>query len=189
MNTASKDVLQRPMRPGLAPRLNTRTTTRTTTRRDALRVISTWSLATVLPLAAWARDPSEGLLPMATSLPDALAAAVAAREPLVVMVSLPGCPYCPVVRQSYLAPLLASGQARVVQVDMQGSQALVSMDHSTTSHGQQVRAWQVKVAPTLLFLGAKGAEVAPRINGVGVIDFYGAYLDERLAVARRAVRA
>lgn len=185
MKTAKQVVLQQPTRLGLTPDL----ASCPTTRRDALRAMGAWGMAAALPGAAWARDASEGLLPMATSLPDALAAALAAREPLVVMVSLPGCPYCPVVRQSYLAPLLASGQARVVQIDMLGNQSLVAMDRSTTSHGQQVRAWQVKVAPTVLFFGAQARELAPRINGVGVIDFYGAYLDERLATARKALRA
>lgn len=157
-------------------------------RRGVLRLASMGGLFAAWPLAAWARDPTEGLLPMGTSLPAALRAALTAREPLVVMVSLPGCPFCPVVRQSYLAPLQASGQAHVVQVDMQGNQPLVAMDASATSHGAQVRAWQVKVSPTLLFFGAQGQEVAPRLVGVGLIDFYGAYLEERLSLARQAVR-
>lgn len=160
----------------------------TPSRRAVLRTLGLGAGAAALSPTAWARDPTEGLLPMASSLPDSLASAQAARVPLVVMVSLPGCPFCPVVRQSYLAPLLASGQAQVVQVNMQGSAAMVALDRTPTTHARQVQAWQVRVAPTVLFFGAQGREVAQRLSGVGVIDFYGAYLDERLGLALQAIR-
>lgn len=43
----------------------------------------------------------------------------------------------------------------------------------------------MKAAPTLLFLGADGREVAARLQGASIPDFYGAYLEERLQTARR----
>ena len=49
-----------------------------------------------------------------------------------------------------------------------------------------VRAWQVKAAPTVLFLGPGGQEVADRLVG-GSPDFYSAYLDGRLERARQAL--
>ncbi len=55
-----------------------------------------------------------------------------------------------------------------------------------TTHEALVRAWDVKVAPTVLFLGPQGKEVADRLVG-GSPDFYSAYLDRRLALAREAV--
>ena len=51
-----------------------------------------------------------------------------------------------------------------------------------------LQAWGVKVLPTVLFFGKGGVEVAPRLVGASIPDFYGAYLDERLRVARAAVR-
>ena len=57
----------------------------------------------------------------------------------------------------------------------------------STTHDALVRAWQVKAAPTVLFLGPGGREVADRLVG-GSPDFYSAYLDGRLERARQAVR-
>ena len=35
--------------------------------------------------------------------------------------------------------------------------------------------------------GCSHGEIAERLEGMGVADFYGAYLDEQLAIARRVV--
>ena len=52
-----------------------------------------------------------------------------------------------------------------------------------TTHEELVRRWQIKVAPTLLFVGPAGRELAARMEGSYQPDFYGAYLDERLVTA------
>jgi hypothetical protein len=38
-----------------------------------------------------------------------------------------------------------------------------------------------------LFFGSQGREVASRLKGAYLPDFYGAYLDDQLTIARRAV--
>ena len=48
---------------------------------------------------------------------------------------------------------------------------------------------QIKVAPTVLFFGRAGVEIAERLVGGYIPDFYGAYLDERLRLARAVLRA
>ena len=127
-------------------------------------------------------------LPSTTSLPEALAKALQSKQPLVVMVSLQGCPFCKVVRESYLRPLFEAGLP-VVQIDMREARTLVDADGSTVSQDAWVKKRGIKLAPTVLFLGAQGREVADRLKGAYLPDFYGAYLDEQLAVARRAVQS
>ena len=125
-------------------------------------------------------------LPTTDSLQDELAKAIKKNAPLLVMVSLEGCPFCKVVRENYLYPLLASG-LQVVQVDMRDNRALIDVDGSTLTQDARVRKQGIKLAPTVLFFGAQGREVAARLTGAYLPDFYGAYLDEQLAVARRVV--
>ncbi|WP_028601719.1 hypothetical protein [Ottowia thiooxydans] len=123
-------------------------------------------------------------LPLSNSLPDELARALMARQPLLVMISLHGCPWCMLVRENYLAPMREQDGLHVVQIDMQSSRVTRTPAGVPTTHGALVREWGVKLAPTVLFLGAAGKEVAERLPG-GSSDFYGAYLDERLVQARR----
>ena len=129
------------------------------------------------------------LLPAAQSLPDELQAALRTGSPLVVMVSLDGCPFCKVARENYLRAAGPAEGLPVVQVDMRSARTLRDFAGATATHDQMVRAWGVKLAPTVLFFGRGGVEVAQRLNGGYIPDFYGAYLDERLAQARKALKA
>jgi hypothetical protein len=108
------------------------------------------------------------------------------RKALVVMVSLDGCPYCKLVRESYLVPLRAGGQP-VFQLELTGSMPLLDLRGRDATHAQAVRGFDVRLAPTVLFLGRDGVEVAARLTGIASPDFYGAYLQERLETANRSV--
>jgi thioredoxin-related protein len=127
-------------------------------------------------------------LPWAVSLQEELAQALKQQQALVVMVSLDGCPHCKVVRQNYLLPLNQQQGLPVVQVDMHSRRPLRNFRGASSTHDQMIRSWGIKLAPTVLFFGRDGIEVAQRLVGSYIPDFYGAYLDERLAQARAAVR-
>ncbi len=156
-------------------------------RACAPRLATTMALGLFVLALAWphlVNGQNRVVLPTATDLPMALAQAKALGQPLMVMVSLDHCPYCQQVRQSHLGPLWRSGQV-VVQVNMQHSETLTDVDGQVRSHAEWVKSRKVSQAPTVLFLGPGGREVADRLEGASLPDFYGAYLDERLAQARQ----
>ena len=153
-------------------------------RRQALQGLAV-CLASTGPLTAIAASVT---LPSTESLTTSLDQALRVKQPLVVMVSLHGCPFCKVVRENYLHPLRASG-LQVVQIDMRNPRALVDFDGSSLTQDAWVKKQGIKLAPTVLFFGGPGREVAARLKGAYLPDFYGAYLDEQLAVARKAVAA
>lgn len=142
--------------------------------------------AGALPLAAQSQT-HPAVLPAARSLPDELAQALRQGQALVVMVSLEGCPFCRIARQSHLAPMQREGGA-IVQVDMRSALAVRNFDGQMTTHDALVQRWRVSIAPTLLFFGPGGREVAERMEGAYQPDFYGPYLDDRLDKARVAIR-
>lgn len=128
-------------------------------------------------------------LPIAKSLRDELALALKDGHPLVVLVSLDGCPFCKVVRENYLSPLHQQQGLPVVQVDMQSGAAVQDFKGAAFTHDALVHAWNVTLAPTVLFFGRDGAEVAPRLNGIGSLDYYGGLLDARLEQAQSAIKS
>ena len=142
-------------------------------------------LAPLLATAAASLRAAQPALPMPGSLASALEAALVRNRALVMMVSLPGCPWCKLVRQSYLAPLLAEGQP-VIEMDMQDQRGIVGFDGAATTAVRLAESLRVRVAPTVLFLGRGGRELAPRLTGVTSEDFYGAYLQDRVDAANRA---
>ena len=127
-------------------------------------------------------------LPLSVSLPDELAMALKKGQPLVVMVSLDGCPFCKMARENYLGPLHEQQGLPVVQVDMRSTRMLKNFNGTSLTHDEMRRAWGVKISPTVLFFGKGGQEVAERMVGGYIPDFYGAYLDERLKQARAAIK-
>ena len=152
-------------------------------RRAGLKALALGALCAAAPLPARSAGRT---LPLSASLPDELARALKAGQPLLVMVSLHRCPWCEEVRNNYLAPMHAQEGLPVVQVDMRSTAPSRTPVGAATTHDALVRTWGVKVAPTLLFLGPGGAEVADRLVG-GATDFYAASLDKRLAQARQAL--
>lgn len=128
-------------------------------------------------------------LPSPRSLRQAALAAAARGHGLVVMVTLDGCPYCEVVRKHHLLPLLKVGKLHAVQVDMRDrSSQMEGFDGRQQSPAQWAREWRAGVAPTVLFFEASGQEVAERMEGAGLADFYGAYLAQRLSQAATKVQ-
>jgi len=134
---------------------------------------------------AWAAPAT---LPLAVSLQDELAQALKKGQPLVVMVSLEGCPFCKVARENYLGPLREQQGLPVVQVDMRTSRPLKNFRGAGLTHDEMSRQWRIRIAPTVLFFGRDGVEVAERLVGGYIPDFYGAYLDDRLQQARATLR-
>ncbi len=143
--------------------------------------------ASALAGLAWpgARAAVHPALPVPASLQAALELAGRRRRALIVLASTEGCPWCRLVRQSYLAPLLAEGQP-VVEIDIRSPRPLADFDGTARTQAQLAAAWRVRIAPTVLFIGPGGRELAARLAGVPLPDFYGAYLQERLDAANRA---
>ena len=101
-------------------------------------------------------------LPTTDSLQVELAKATAKKAPLMVMVSLEGCPFCKVARENYLGPLREQQGLLVFQVDMRSKRPIKNFTGLTLTQDELIRSWGV--------------------------NFYGAYLDERLQQASAAMR-
>lgn len=150
------------------------------TRRGWLATVAAVSLSSTAHAV-------EKALPTAASLARELTSALKGNSPLLVMVSLERCPFCNTARENYLAPLLHQAGLVIVQLDMRSQQMVQDFAGASLTHEQLIRRWGIKIAPTVLFFGPGGVEVAERLVGGYIPDFYGAYLDGRLQTARAAV--
>jgi len=148
----------------------------------------THSFTGVLALVHLKTEAAPAQLPAAKSLPEELEKALKAKEPLIVMVSLAGCAFCRMARNGHLGPMQKQGFP-IVQVDMRSDQPVKALNGQMQTHDQLVKQWRISIAPTLLFLGPQGLELAERMEGGYLPDFYGNYLDERIATARKALRS
>jgi len=131
----------------------------------------------------------ESSLPKTKDLRQLAAQQTNVKNPIVLLASLPGCPFCEMVRRSYLLPYKEEFGVQSWQLDTTDHEALIDFSGKMTSPAAWLRTLKIKVTPTVLFLDSKGREIAPRLEGASVPDFYGAYLDERLEKARKKLAA
>ena len=114
---------------------------------------------------------------------------------VVVLFSLPDCPYCNQVRREQLVPLLRDQKLAerlvVREVSIVGTRTLMDFRGSPTSEAAFARDVQAKFSPTVAFFDPAGDQVVAAIVGARLPDFYGAYLDDaiHLGLAKIAERA
>lgn len=132
-----------------------------------------------LALATGASQAATPVLPLADDMAAHARVAAAHDRPLVVLVTIPNCRYCHMVRQQYLLPMLQRNEIDVREVDMTSSRSLRDFDGRTTTSQAWAKARDVRLAPTVLFLDTTGKPLAPGLVGVSA-EFYGAYLQQAL---------
>lgn len=115
--------------------------------------------------------------------------------PLIVLVSLPGCPHCEVVRRSHLLPLLRSGRdgpptqkPLIRQININGRDILRDFSGQTTTHAEFASRYKISIAPVVMFFDAQGELVTEPLVGSKIPDFYGAYFDAALTEATLSVQ-
>lgn len=127
-------------------------------------------------------------LPAVTDMAAQTSATATHGEPLVVLVSLPGCTYCEAVRRNYLMPQAAAGEITAREIDMTSDAPMRDADGTMTTARQWVRARNISFAPTVLFLDRNGRNLATPLRGMQA-DFYGAYLEQAIDDARAKLAA
>lgn len=119
--------------------------------------------------------------------------AARAHIPLLVFFSQPGCPYCDEARRDYLGPMgsdpATRAALRIVEVDITSDAPLIDFSGRRTTHGAFAQMQRVRFVPVVAFVGARGEDLADRLVGLTVPDFYQGYLDQRLQQARDRVAA
>lgn len=139
-------------------------------------------------VAALARASRDSPIPLATDFQADGRLSRERREPIVVLFSLPGCPYCEIVRRSHLAPMLrdprSAGRAIIRQVDVGVEEPVAGFGGERTTHAAIARAHGVRFAPVVAFWDGEGRVLADPLKGMLLPDFYGAYLEGAIASAR-----
>jgi thioredoxin-related protein len=122
------------------------------TRRQHLinAIISVAFSAYSMPASSQNRSKNS-LLPLPSDLAQAARAAAQSGQPIVIMVSLPGCPWCELLRRNYLAPMRAEGLPAFEFMVNDRSSALRDFQSKSLSPEALARQWKISSTPTVLF--------------------------------------
>ncbi|MDD4887128.1 MAG: thioredoxin fold domain-containing protein [Thiomonas sp.] len=132
---------------------------------------------------AWAQTP----LPPVHNLQQSVRQAVAKDQPLIVMFSLPSCPFCEKLRRTQYQFLAKEGYL-VQQIEITDRTPVIGFDGKPTTGVQLARQYGIKLAPTVLFFGTGGKEIGERITGAPTAEFYGAFIDRALKESVKAIK-
>lgn len=105
----------------------------------------------------------------------------------IVLFSQPDCQYCEEVRARYLLPMIASKPPRLVVAEarIDGARRVAGGRAGVVTEAELAQRYDVVFAPTVAFLGTRGEVLAPAIVGLSR-DYFGAYLEARIAAALQA---
>jgi thioredoxin-related protein len=134
----------------------------------------------------------------AEQLPAALQEATKARGDLVLvaMASLPNCPWCDLVLRDQLLPRMRSAdrpQLRAVILDITDRRPMrrpgadrpeVGLEWLAQSPQQWARWHRIRMAPTVFPIDLAGRPIGEPLVGYSSVDFYGAYLEDRIQLAK-----
>ncbi|CUA94814.1 thioredoxin family protein [Thiomonas bhubaneswarensis] len=155
-------------------------------RKRVLRWVAALSVALFLAWmtgVAWAETP----LPPVRNLQQSALKAAVKDQPLIVMFSLPNCPFCEKLRRTQYQFLAKEGYV-VRQIEITDRAEVIGFDGKPTSGVLLAKQYGIKLAPTVLFFGPGGKEIGERITGAPTADFYGAFIDRALKESAQALK-
>jgi len=110
-------------------------------------------------------------------------------KPLVVMFSRSDCGFCRQLEAEQFLPLLRAGDyaERIVlrKLSLDSGQRILDLDGIQVETREIASRYRVFVTPTVLLLGPDGREIAERLVGLGIADFYWGYLERAIRQAER----
>lgn len=156
-------------------------------RSTAAAVRTFWFLSLLLPAAGAMAGDRDAAFPAPADLGAVAAQAAKRGTPIIILFSLPGCSFCDVIRQNYLAPLardvVPSQRPIIREVGIMDTATFFGFHGEAVSHSELARKYGVRFAPTVILLDRAGNLLAPPIIGGDVAGLYGAYLGNALAEA------
>lgn len=133
--------------------------------------------------------PAVGAVPMLANLSADLELVKVSRSPLILLFSRSDCTFCHEVRSLYLAPLLKLRPGLIIREVVTDYRHLIVQGKGRATHEEFGRQMKVRFYPTVNFTNEKLEQVAEPLLGAGKAGFYSAYLDSRIAEAKKRMQS
>lgn len=148
------------------------------------------SIAPTGALRAQARRDGHELLTRIDDLRELAAQVRKQQRPLLLFFSVPGCPYCLEVRRSHLAPraLDAERGPLIREIEISSRRTFTGLDGRALTEYEFANSRNVRMVPHVVLVDAELKPLADAMIGIGVSDFYGAYLADAIDSATRKLR-
>jgi len=144
-------------------------------------------------LLAQSRSPDERLTAL-TDLRETAALITRHKAPLLILFSMPGCPFCLEVRRNYLAPRVAE-QARepnptllLRETDITSTEMIVELSGSKVTEAEFASRFNVRAVPVVALFDQSFKLLVEPLVGLDRSGFYEAYLSAAIEGAGRRLK-
>ena len=103
---------------------------------------------------------------------------------LVLMLHAEHCPYCQLMDEDILSPMVLSGEydkrifIRKLQIDE--ARDIKNFSGKTVEPSDVSDDFYASLTPTLVFLNHEGKQMAEQMVGINTVELFGAYLDNEI---------
>ena len=112
---------------------------------------------------------------------------------ILLMFSANTCPYCTIMEENYLLPMLRSGEYKdkviIRKIMTDDLDTLADFNGKKIEIDDLTSRYQAWVTPTLVFLNNQGQQIAPKLVGIGTEGFFAGDIDDAIDVALSHVRS
>ena len=142
-------------------------------------------LLVIMPIseAVFSGDRS-GVVPPVRDLFSLSKVAEARNLPILLMVSQDHCPYCELLKEEILNPMVISGdyinKAVMSVLIIDDPKQVIDFNGKKIEPRDIAVRYNATLTPTLLFLDYQGNEIQERMTGVNTVEMYGYYLDQSI---------
>jgi len=161
--------------------------------RDTILLTRAWPwlaalLLAVAASAGYASSHQAGEMIRATDLRDE--ARIARERNLVLMLEFSSefCGYCRKLESLFLLPMQRNDEyddkVLIRSVSLDSYETVIDFDGNSIDTREFAARYGVSLTPTLVFVDSEGVEVSDKLVGIWSEDFYGGFIDNRIAEAR-----
>ena len=126
-------------------------------------------------------DNNLPVIPLASDFHSDMLDQQSTNRVILLYVSAPHCAFCKKLEKEIIFPLLKSGEYkdRIIlrKIDWHGENNILDFYGQSIIPSQFLEQYQIRITPTLLFLGANGKETHKRLLGYRGGEFYWYYFD------------
>jgi len=112
--------------------------------------------------------------------------------PLLVLFSLSHCPFCKLIKEDFLIPMIISGDYKdkiiIREMNIEDNPEIIDFSGAKISSYSFAQNMDISLYPTMFFLDHQGCILAEKIRGVNTPSLFGARIDDAIDMANNNIR-
>ncbi|MFK5984347.1 MAG: thioredoxin family protein [Pseudomonadota bacterium] len=112
--------------------------------------------------------------------------------PILILFSIEHCPYCRLVKEDFLIPMLISGNYKekviIRELNIDNSPMITGLSGSQQSAASYAYSMGVSLYPTMVFINHQGCILSETIKGVNTPSMFGGRIDQAIDEANKKIK-